>query len=80
MNLKTTIVFFVIIFLCYLVCNGQIEMYEIIQSHHVYVRQTELKQAALEARIETLERIGIEIELKQRDGIWLVTGMSTQQP
>jgi biotin operon repressor len=37
------------------------------------VRQTELKQAELEARIETLERIGIEIELKQRDGIWLVT-------
>jgi len=73
MNLKTTIVFFVILFMCYLVCNGQIEIYEIVRAHHNYVRQTELKQATLEARIETLERIGIEIELKQRDGIWLVT-------
>jgi len=36
-------------------------------------RRMESKASDLGARVKALERIGIEIELKQRDGIWLVT-------
>lgn len=72
MTMKAVLVI-IIISLCVICLSQARETRDIVTSYRVYVRQTELKQAELEGRIETLERVGIEIELKQRDGIWLVT-------
>jgi hypothetical protein len=66
----------IIIAILMAVCfSQQADINDLVETHHRYVRETELRQAELEARLKTLERIGIEIELKQRDGIWLVTDM-----
>ena len=42
---------------------------ELINAHHAYVRRTELRQADLEARIGTLERIGVKIDVVDHTGL-----------
>ena len=73
MSNTTSALVLIIVGLCVFCLLEALQIQDIVESHHVYVRQTELRQAAIETRLETLERVGIEIELKQRDGIWLVT-------
>jgi hypothetical protein len=52
-----------ILALCY-VCNDyRDENRQLIDAHHDYVRRTELKQAAIDARLATLERIGINMHI-----------------
>jgi len=62
-DLKYYLLIAAILALCY-VCNDyRAENRRLIDAHHDYVRRTELNQAAIDARLATLERIGINMHI-----------------
>lgn len=65
-----------ILALCY-VCNDyRDENRQLIDAHHDYVRRTELKQATIESRLATLERVEIRLDVIDHTGMWMVKGVA----
>jgi hypothetical protein len=61
-----------VLFLSFICFQQNHEINDIITGHHKYVRQMELDLADMKARLATLERIKIEVELLDRTKTWFV--------
>lgn len=49
------------------------------ESQHHYLRVMELQVAEIKARLETLENIGVEINILDHSGLWMVTNANIEE-
>ena len=73
-DLKVYLLILCVLALCY-VCNDyRAQNRELVDAHHDYVRRTELDMADVKARLATLERVNIRLDVIDHTGLWMVQG------
>ena len=72
--MKDVLVFLIMLLMAAALTLQYEENRALVDAHHDYVRRTELDMADVKARLATLERVNIRLDVIDHTGLWMVQG------